>query len=671
MENLLQEDGGPPVTHGVLAAGGSHENDFLAELDFRILVVEDDEVDRLKCNRLLRKIFGPKVDLEFAVTWDDAHVTMSESRHDIYIVDYFLGAKTGLDLIEAALFDDKARIFILLTGQENRDVDLAASRAGVVDYLVKDELTPSRLERCLRYAIASMRQKRLLVDQAVELRAAKQIVEAEAIKQQELAENLQKTQHRLTEALTRVEDSERQYRWLAQHDLLTKVPNRVLFEERLQQGLEYNARSKRSLALLLLDLDRFKHVNDTLGHQAGDQLLIEVAQRVSSAIRQSDIVARLGGDEFAVVVTNLSDNGQASVVAEKIIKALTTPFDIFGHNVEIGVSIGIAVCAYNDEMTREQMMANADSAMYKAKSVGRGVFQFFDEELNLEVHRTNLLKRELIGVIGRSEISLAFQPKICLASGRLMGMEALARWAHPTLGSISPGEFIPAAESSRQIIPLSVWLIEEVCRTINNWQGTALDATPVALNLSAIQLKQDDLAATILGLLDQFAVDPALLELEITETASMENLDLAMKHLSALRAKGVMISIDDFGTGYSSLALATSLPADRLKIDGSFVAGMLSGRAAAAAVDTTITLAHSLGMTVVAEGVETMEQLVYLAERHCDQAQGYLIARPASAEAMLAWRQASASGDLRPPRSANDAFERLRPIFYGSSIIRQ
>ena len=603
----------------------------------RILVIDDDEVDRLISRRLLTEIFGADLWLEFATHWEAAEEMIAARAHDIYLVDHFLGGRTGLELIESALQDDDTRVFILLTGQESRDVDIAATQVGVADYLIKTDLTASRLERSLRYATESMRQKRMLIEQAIELREAKAAIEEEVKKELALSRNLKETERQLIEALERAEESEHRYRWLSQHDLLTGIPNRSLFAEHLRTGLDQASRSGKHVALFLLDIDRFKAVNDTFGHPIGDGLLNLVAERLSETVRSSDLVARLGGDEFAIIATNLEQEMAASIAAEKIIAALSRPFEIAGHHLETGASIGIALFSGQGYTSPDEMMQRADAALYRAKQAGRSTFQFFDEALNKQIRRAQILKKEMAQAIATEQFSLVFHPKIDLDTGEIAGLEVLTRWTHPRLGPVSPGEFIDVAESTGQIIALSTWIFEQACRTAEAWKGTSMADVPLALNLSALQLKQDGLVEWILGLLDRFSLDPCMLDLEITETAALENLPLAIKQLNKLREAGVRISIDDFGTGFSSLSLATSLPADCLKIDLSFVSGMLENPADAAAVDTTITLARSLGVRTVAEGVETQEQLDYLRERACHEAQGYLFVKPLPAVEILQW----------------------------------
>lgn len=589
----------------------------------RILIVDDDEVDFIVLKRLLKQVFGSSLDLEVATSWESADEILARGEHDIHIIDYALGARSGIDLIRSTIQDRDPRIFILLTGQEDRKVDLAATQVGALDYLVKGELTASRLERCLRFATEAMSQRQTLFDQADALEEAKRATEA---------------------VLARAEASEKEYRWLAQHDLLTQVPNRMMFVEKLRSGMESASRSRQHIALMLLDLDRFKAINDTHGHQTGDQLLVEVAGRLTGTVRDTDIVARLGGDEFAIIINNLDEPLFASRVAEKLTIGLAQPFDILNNRIEIGSSIGVALFTPRDTTTPEEIIAQADAALYRAKSGGRGMFQFFDDELNAEIQRAHLVKSQLPNAISSGQFTLAFQPKICLRTGKMLGAEALTRWTHPTVGPISPAEFIPAAEETGLIGQLSDWIFEEACRTIHDWQGTAMTGVSIALNLSAVQLFKQDIAGDINRLLDMFGLEPTQLEFEVTETAALNHVSLAMDKLAALRAMGIKVAIDDFGTGYSSLALATGLPSDSLKIDISFVAGMLSKPNDAAAVNATIALAHSLGKLAIAEGVETEEQRIHLQNLNCDQAQGYLFARPLPAADLLAWTMARTIG---------------------------
>jgi len=352
-----------------------------------ILVIDDDEVDQMFINRLLRKIFGEDLKLDFVSNWDRAIAAVESRQHDIYIIDQNLCAGTGLEIIERFAIEDDPKVFILLTGGEDPEVDLAATRAGVADFLIKGDLTVRRLERSLRYATESVRQKRRLVEQANQLRDAKIAIEAEILKHQSLTAELRRVQDQLRKALERSEKSEHQQRWLAQHDALTKIPNRNLFDETLKNGLAEASRSGNPLALYLLDIDRFKQINDSYGHQAGDALLIQIAERLKQQLRCSDIAARLGGDEFAVIATNVCDRQAAARLAEKMIAVLANPFEISGHSIHSGTSIGVSLSNDPDADSPDAIMRMADAALYQAKSMGRGVFSFHGDEQNVDSPR--------------------------------------------------------------------------------------------------------------------------------------------------------------------------------------------------------------------------------------------------------------------------------------------
>ncbi len=603
----------------------------------RLLAAAADKTDRRIIKRLLQRIFGENLHLEIVANWDEAVDAVRSGCHDIYLVDQFLGAGTGIELIASFARADNERVFILVSGQESRAVDLEASRAGAADYLVKAELDESRLERSLRYAWETLRQKRLLIDQTTEPREAESANAEDARNNFELAEALRKMQSDLGQALVRAENGEKQFRWLAQHDLLTGLPNRSLFIAQLNKDLANAERSGRSMALYMIDLDRFKLVNDSHGQRIGDGLLVQFATRLSRFLRRTDTLARLGGDEFAIITTNLDRDAAASVTAEKIIDSVAEPFIIDSHHINSAASVGIVIFDGREPVTPDELLQRADFALYRAKEAGRQQYQFFDEDLNRSVRRGNLLKKELAAAIGTDQIHLVFQPKIDIATKTIKGAEALTRWTHPELGPISPAEFIPIAEMTGQILDLSDWALETAFKTIGSWRGTVLETVPIALNVSAVQLKSGDIVNTIQRLMRRYGVLPRDFALEITETTAIEDLEGGIDRLTALRDMGVEIAIDDFGTGYSSLALATTLPADQLKIDKSFVSGMLKRSSDAAAVNATITLAHSLGMSVVAEGVETMEEFEYLDRSGCDQVQGFLIVKPLGAEELVTW----------------------------------
>jgi diguanylate cyclase (GGDEF)-like protein len=429
--------------------------------------------------------------------------------------------------------------------------------------------------------------------------------------------------------------AEQQVLHLARFDCLTGVANRSLFLQRLEQKLAQARGVQGSLALLFIDLDRFKAVNDTLGHDAGDDLLKEMARRLTALVRPVDVVARLGGDEFVVLIDDCGDPAVLSKVASRMIGQISEPLRLAGRQAQIGASIGIAVHPA-DGADAGSLLKSADTAMYQAKSGGRNGFRFFTAELAHDAARHFLLEGELRQAIDRGELRLHYQPKIDLATSRMAGLEALVRWQHPERGLLMPGDFIDLAEESGLIVPLGRWVMGEACRQVRQWREDGLDPPRCAINLSARELTSDSVVADIQEALAAQALEAGALEVEITESALMSEPERAQQHLARLRAMGVRIAIDDFGTGHASLSYLKRFPAGTVKIDRDFVAGLPDRHDDAAIVRAVATLAHSLGMVVVAEGVETARQLDFLRQAGCDQVQGYLTGRPLPAEAMAA-----------------------------------
>jgi len=437
----------------------------------------------------------------------------------------------------------------------------------------------------------------------------------------------------LSTGLQRI-DSERRLAFLAQFDPLTGLANRALLADRFAQMIAQARRRGTPLGVLFIDLDDFKGVNDAVGHAAGDALLAETARRLEAAVRSGDMVARISGDEFAVVLADLARADDAAVVAQKILDRLGEPVALAGQQTFVTASIGIAAFP-GDGGEAEALLRAADSAMYRAKQSGRNAYQFFTAEITQRTRARAQLAFELRRALERDEFALAYQPKIDLASGRACGAEALLRWKHGERGVVSPAEFIPMLEETGLIVPVGEWVIERACRDLKGWIAAGLQPMPVAVNLSARQFRQQDLDARIRALVAAAGIDPALLELEITESQLMEDPEHAIRIMRALREAGIRIAIDDFGTGYSSLAYLTRFPVKALKIDRSFVADVFSDHADAAIVRTIIEMAHQLGFTVVAEGVETDRQAAFLRQFGCEQAQGYLFARPMPAAELL------------------------------------
>jgi diguanylate cyclase (GGDEF)-like protein/PAS domain S-box-containing protein len=437
----------------------------------------------------------------------------------------------------------------------------------------------------------------------------------------------------LSTALQRI-DSEGRLAYLAQFDPLTGLPNRTLLADRFSQMIEQAGRRNSALAALFIDLDEFKVVNDTLGHAGGDALLKEVAARLQSTVRSGDTVARISGDEFAIVLADLARPEDAAHVAQKVIDGFSTAMEVHGKEVFVTASVGIAAFPA-DGTNAEALIGAADAAMYRAKQSGRNAYQFFTAEINQRSRARAQMGSELRRALEREEFALVYQPKYYLADRRPSGAEALLRWKHPERGTVSPAEFIPVLEETGLIVPVGEWVIRRACEDLKSWLAAGLSIGPVSVNLSARQFRLQDLDVRIKAQVASAGVDAGLLELEITESQLMQDPDHAIRVMRALREAGMRIAIDDFGTGYSSLAYLTRFPVGTLKIDRSFVRDMAKDKNDATIVRTIIEMAHSLGYTVIAEGVETEEQATFLRLLRCEQVQGFLFARPMPAAELL------------------------------------
>lgn len=417
--------------------------------------------------------------------------------------------------------------------------------------------------------------------------------------------------------------------FLAYYDVLTGLPNRTLLRDRIGQMIAAAHRDEQRFALLFLDLDRFKYINDSMGHSVGDRLLQSVAQRLQNCVREGDTVSRIGGDEFIVLLREVDEEG-VRVVADKLLKTLATPFDLQGQVISTFGSVGIAL--YPDHATDiDVLMKNADAAMYRAKEDGRNNFKFFTSDMNFRANQVFSMEKDIRVALEQDQFTLVYQPQVDLATGAICGAEALIRWKHPEKGYISPAEFIPIAEETGQIVAIGEWVLRTACWRMANWHKQGMAEFPVAVNLSIRQLRQPNLGDVIADVLKESGLKPELLELELTEGIMMGDTKSAMDFLNRMHGMGVQMSIDDFGTGFSSLNYLKNLPVHKLKIDQSFVRDIETDESDAAIVRSIISLGHRLNLKVIAEGVETQEQVDFMRIRGCDEIQGYFFSKPLAA----------------------------------------
>jgi diguanylate cyclase (GGDEF)-like protein/PAS domain S-box-containing protein len=418
---------------------------------------------------------------------------------------------------------------------------------------------------------------------------------------------------------------------MAQHDILTDLPNRLLLNDRLAQAISLARRNQHKVALMFLDLDGFKHINDSLGHTIGDKLLQSVAARLLACVRKSDTVSRQGGDEFVILLPEVTHSADVAVSAAKIITELKKAHTVGEHHLSVTGSIGLSTYPDNGE-DAETLIKNADTAMYHAKQQGRSTYRFFTPDMSLQAVERQSLEGQLRYAIERKELLLHYQPKVNLRTGAITGVEALIRWQHPERGLLLPGQFLAIAEDNGMIVTIGQWVLGEACRQTREWLDTGLLAVPVAVNISSSEFGSEQFTAGVRNALKIARLDPEYLELELTETVLMRHAESTACALGQLKAIGVQVAVDDFGTGYSSLSYLTRFPIDVLKLDGSFLQNIVDGSDGAVVIRAIISMANSLKHRVIAEGVETMEQLAFLRAENCDEGQGYYFSRPVPAQ---------------------------------------
>ena len=698
-----------------------------------ILLVDDDEDDYVLTHAVLNECYGDRVAVEWVSSYDLARTALLSGRHELCLLDFHLGSRTGLELLRETSSIGCPTPIILLTGNDDWNTDVEAMEAGAADYLVKGQFGTSLLERSIRYArgFAAERQHTLQALRSSEERYALAVrgandglwdwdlttnriyfaprwqamlgyaegqigdspeawfdrvhrMDVDRLKAEIDAHLAGRTSHLETEC--RILHDDGTYRWFltrglavrdhhgravriagsqsditqrkliedrlqhnAFHDSLTGLPNRALLLERLGQAVaRTKRRPERRFGILFLDLDGFKFVNDSLGHQMGDQLLIAISRRLESCLRDDDTVARLGGDEFIILMHDVTETRDVFNLAERVLERVQTPFALDGHELVVTASIGIALSTSNIDCA-EEMVRNADIAMYRAKARGKSGYVVFDEAMHAEAVTRLQLNTDLRQATARGELHLYYQPIVALRTGTIRGFEALLRWHHPDRGLICPDDFVPLAEETKLILPIGMWVTLTAAQQLRKWRQQFSMAVPLSMsvNMSCRQFAQADLVCQIEQILLATGLDAHSLRMEITESAIMEHVETASSVLTKLKALGVKLALDDFGKGYSSLSYLHQLPLDTLKLDRSFVARIGPNGENTEIVRTIVSLAKILGLDVVAEGVEKAHQLVQLQDLGCQFGQGYFFSRPLTASAATAllaqppdWRRA-------------------------------
>ncbi len=605
----------------------------------KILVVNDHPASLLALKSLLsRAPEGNDYDVITAVSGEEALRQVLRHEFAVILLDVSMPGMDGFETAEAIHSHPRSGAIpiIFITAHYADEIyRLRGYQRGAVDYL----LTPV-IPQILRAKVSVFIE---LAKKNLQLRMrTEELAELNRDLQVQRVQDLKRINATLEAEIIERRQAEERAHGLATRDPLTGLLNRRSLIERLEDAIARASRHKRGLSLLFLDMDRFKTINDTLGHDVGDELLLQVAQRISDSVRESDMVARLGGDEFVVLMEGPSSYEGAAEVAKKIIHASTNSYNIGPHSLKTSVSIGISMYP-QDGTTVQTLMKNADLAMYHAKQHCRGTVQFFHEELNARLLERIQLEREMQQALEENQFELYYQPKIEICSGRIAGVEALLRWHHPRLGLITGGDFLCEAADSGQLIPIGKQVLSAACAQAKRWlDGTSsLLKMPIAVNIAIPQI-HPELPGAIRNALRKYDIPPSCLQLEITESLLIRDLETATAVLREISESGITIAIDDFGTGYSSLSVLKALPIDILKIDQSFVCDLGKDAGSTAIVAAIINMARALALRVVAEGVETDEQLAILRSLGCDEYQGYLFSKPLPADVLASRLKATA-----------------------------
>jgi diguanylate cyclase (GGDEF)-like protein len=559
------------------------------EACLKLLLVEDNPGDV----RLLKECLADTGSVRFSITsagcMKDAARILHDESFDIILLDLSLPDSHGFDSFISIKMNAPEIPIVLLTGIDDEQLAVRAVQNGAQDYLVKGQVEGSILIRALRYAIE---------------------------------------RHSMLQELERIRNLEHQ---MAYYDSLTGLPNRQLFYDRLNQGIYHAERYDTRLALMFLDLDGFKDVNDRHGHNTGDMLLQAVAGRLKDCLRQSDTVARIGGDEFTFVLSNISSVFDVSSVARKIRNVLVSPFHLSGEDVHVSASVGASIYP-DDAGDAQSLIKKADMAMYKAKEQGRNIYKLYGDISSTVESERRSVENCLVQALEKNEFMLYYQPQVDIRSGQIKGMEALIRWNHPELGFIPPAEFIPLLEETGRITVVGDWVLRNACRQMKAWVECGYEQMRMAVNLSAVQLRQDDLLDRVRTILDETGLSASYLDFEVTESSAIYDMDFSISVLNDLKRMGSHVSIDDFGTGLSSLKYLKNLPVNKLKIDRSFVSDVDTSADSVAIIKAIIAMAKSMHLEVVAEGVETDLQADFLRSNLCDSGQGFLYSAPVPAD---------------------------------------
>jgi len=555
----------------------------------RVLLIEDNPGDVYLLRQMLSENSSFKTELINLTYMSEAEAYLAVSAVDVILLDLGLPDVQGLDAIRRAHAVAPGIPLVVLTGLDDESVAVQALQQGAQDYLIKGQIEARGLLRALRYAIERKKM------QSSALAMAQQMAHS------------------------------------AEHDFLTGLPNRMLLNDRISQAIALATRHAKKIAVLFLDLDGFKHINDSLGHPIGDMLLQSIAERLVKCLRGSDSVSRQGGDEFVILLLEIDRAEDAAVTARRILQAVAQSHAIGQHVLHVTASIGISVYP-TDGLDADTLIKNADTAMYQAKENGRRSFRFFKPVMNVRAVERQSIEEGLRRALERHEFAVYYQPKVNLMTGAITGAEALLRWTHPTQGAIAPAQFIPVAEDSGLILPIGAWVLREACAQARSWLDAGLPALTMAVNVSAMEFRDDGFLDRLFAIVGETGIDPGSLELELTESVLMKHAPLTAIILQTLRERGIRVAIDDFGTGYSSLSYLRKFPVDAVKIDQSFVRQISSAGEDTTIVKAVIGMARGLKLRVIAEGVETLAELAFLRAYRCDEAQGYYFSRPVPRE---------------------------------------